>query len=81
MLGVAVWQQQVLYDANGGTNPNLSLGPAVCLTPTLCTPSAPIPVTTAPGPWPVSPLTFPTTPPSALIVPGDPDPDSATVVE
>jgi hypothetical protein len=73
--GVAVWQQQVLYDANGGSNPNLTLGPPVCLTPTLCSMSsaAPVAVPTNPGP-PVSPLTSPTTPPSTLLVPGDPDP-------
>jgi hypothetical protein len=73
MWNVAVWQQKVLYDANGGTNPNLSLDTPVCLTQTLCGSStAPTP-TPNPGP-PVSPLTSPTTPPSALIVPGDPDP-------
>jgi hypothetical protein len=72
--GVAVWQQTVLYDANGGSNPNLTLGPATCLSPpALCTPSAPVAVPTNPGP-PVSPLTSPTTPPSTLLVPGDPDP-------
>jgi hypothetical protein len=77
---VAIWQQKVLYDANMydansvTNNPNLSLGDATCLTPNLCTQPAPFPVPTAPAPWPVSPLTSPTTPPSALIVPGDPDP-------
>jgi hypothetical protein len=71
--GVAVWQQQVLYDANGGSNPNLTLGQPACLTLNLCTSSAPVAVPTNPGP-PVSPLTSPTTPPSTLLVPGDPDP-------
>jgi hypothetical protein len=71
MWNVALWQQQVLYDANGGSNPNLTLDTPVCLTPNLCT--SPAPAIPNPGP-PVSPLTFPTTPPSALIVPGDPDP-------
>jgi hypothetical protein len=72
MWNVAVWQQQVLYDANGGSNPNLTLGPPACLTPGLCASAAPVAVPTNPGP-PVSPLTSPTTPPSTLLVPGDPD--------
>jgi hypothetical protein len=73
MWSVAVWQQQVLYDANGGSNPNLTLGPPTCLTTTLCAPPAAVPSIPNPGP-PVSPLTSPTTPPSTLLVPGDPDP-------
>jgi hypothetical protein len=73
MWSVAVWQQKVLYDANGGSNPNLTLGPPDCLTPNLCTSSAPVAVPKSPGP-PISPLTSPTTPPSNLLVPGDPDP-------
>jgi hypothetical protein len=73
MWNVAVWQQQVLYDANGGSNPNLTLGPPTCLTTNLCAPPAPVPSIPNPGP-PVSPLTSPTTPPSTLLVPGDPDP-------
>jgi hypothetical protein len=72
MWNVAVWQQSVLYDANGGSNPNLTLGAANCLSPpSLCMASA----LTLPHPGPpVSTLTAPTTPSSALIVPGDPDP-------
>jgi hypothetical protein len=72
MFNVAVWQQKVLYDANGGNNPNLTLGTATCLSPpNLC--MASVLTNPHPGP-PVSPLTSPTTPPSALVVPGDPDP-------
>ena len=75
MWNVAVWQQPVLYDANGGSNPNLTLGTATCLNapsaPALCMASAL--ALAHPGPQ-VSTLTAPTTPSSSLIVPGDPDP-------
>jgi hypothetical protein len=70
MWGVAVWQQQVLYDANDANpvNPHLKLDSAKCLSPpTLCGQN-PLPAGTP------STLGSPSTPPASLIVPNDPDP-------
>ena len=72
---VAVWQQQVLYDANSANpnNPNLSLGDEVCLNPGLYTGWAASWI--APGPFPSNPLTWPTDQEQAsVVVGGDPDP-------
>jgi hypothetical protein len=73
--GVAVWQQQVLYDANSANpnNPNLSLGDEVCLNPGLYAGWAASWI--APGPFPSTPLTWPTDQEQAsVVVGGDPDP-------
>ncbi len=74
MWNVAVWRQDVLYDANSATpnNPNLTLGMATCLNKQLY--AQPAWANLGQGAWPVIPLTSPTTPPSTLLVPGDPDP-------
>jgi hypothetical protein len=77
---VGIRQQIVQYDANGGTNPDLRItSPHAPLNP------APYPTSVALrngfDPWAHSPLTSPTAPLSTFQVPGDPDPDSATVVE
>jgi hypothetical protein len=72
---VAVWQQQVLYDANSANpnNPDLSLGDEVCLTPGLY--SGWLAQWIAPGPFPSNPLTWPTQQEElSVVVPGDPDP-------
>jgi hypothetical protein len=78
LWSVAVWQQKVYYDANSATpnNPNLRIMAAQCLNKPLYGPSWVF----GSAVFPVSPLTSPTAPPSSVIVPGDPDPDSATVV-
>jgi hypothetical protein len=75
---VGLWQQIVQYDANSSMiNPVLRItSPQAPLTP--ATPIAP---RNGFDPWPHSPLTSPTAPLSTFQVPGDPDPDSATVVQ
>jgi hypothetical protein len=73
---VAIWQVQVFYDATSASpgNPDLYMGQENCLNPTLySTPFVVGPL----GSWRPGPLTSPTTPPTSLIVPNDPDPDSA----
>jgi hypothetical protein len=73
--GVAIWQQKVYYDANSSKqNPDLYIQTAQCVNPTIY----PTPIVWA-RTYPHSPLTSPTTPLTDLIVPNDPDPDSATV--
>jgi hypothetical protein len=72
---VAVWQQQVLYDANSANpnNPNLELGDQVCLNPDLY--AGWVASWPAPGPFPSNPLTWPTDQEQAsVVVGGDPDP-------
>ena len=70
-LGVAIWQQIVMYDANSDpNNPDLYIDKVLpanqavygaAVLSSRCTPA-----------WPHSPLTSPTSPP--MPVPGDPDP-------
>ncbi len=69
--GVAVWQQVVFSDFNPPGDPDLYLGPAVPLNPQVYG-TATLPV--LPSGWAPSKLTSPTTPPTNLLVPGDPDP-------
>jgi hypothetical protein len=77
---VGVWQQIVEYDANGGSNPNLRIMvPQMPFNPAPY--STPVKLRNGFDPWAHSPLTSPTAPLSTFQVPGDPDPDSATVVE
>src|SRR5262249_42686415 len=84
MLGVAVWQLQVFYDANSATpnNPLLHIGSANCLTPALypasSTPGALVRLfvlDTDASSWPDFPLTWPTVSEQKMVVvDGDPDP-------
>jgi hypothetical protein len=78
---VGVWQQIVQYDANSGMNPvlRITLPQAAPLNPAPY--STPVKLRNGFDPWAHSPLTSPTAPLSTFQVPGDPDPDSATVVE
>jgi hypothetical protein len=78
---VGLWQQIVQYDANSSkTNPVLRItSPQAPLNPGLY--PTPIALRNGFDPWPHSPLTSPTASLSTFQVPGDPDPDSATVVE
>jgi hypothetical protein len=72
---VAVWQQQVLYDANSANpnNPNLELGDQVCLNPSLY--AGWVASWLAPGPFSSNPLTWPTDQEQAVVAAsGDPDP-------
>jgi hypothetical protein len=76
-LGVGVWQQRVMYDANTNPdNPDLyidlppeEINPDVYL-PTVIDTS----LTGRLSTWPHSPLTSPKTPATNLVVQGDPDP-------
>jgi hypothetical protein len=62
-------------NTNGG-NPNLCIEGAQALNEDLYGTAAVLPSF---GPYACSPLTSPKTPATNLIVPNDPDPDSATV--
>jgi hypothetical protein len=83
--GVAVWQQIVYYDANGGTNPNLSLGDPTNPQPTCLNDSVygsyAASYTIWPGPGPQNPLTWATVAEQDAVgaVP-EPAPDSPAVV-
>jgi hypothetical protein len=82
--GVAVWQQIVYYDANGGTNPNLSLGNPTSPKPTCLNPQVYGSVssyTIWPGPGPQNPLTWATVAEQDAVgaVP-EPAPDSPAMV-
>jgi hypothetical protein len=68
--GVAIWQRMVFSDFTPPNNPDLYLGDANPLNPQLYGNAA---LPTFSG-FPPSKLTSPTTPPSSLLVPGDPDP-------
>jgi len=77
---VGIWQQIVQYDANSGMNPILRITlPQPPLNPAPY--ATPVKLRNGFDPWPHSPLTSPMAPLSNFQVPGDPDPDSATVVE
>jgi hypothetical protein len=87
MWKVAVWQQIVYYDANGGTNPNLSVGnpmapDATCLNPSVYSPyTPPKGYTIWPGSRPQNPLTWATTPEQdAVGAVAEPAPDSPAMV-
>jgi hypothetical protein len=81
MWKVAVWQQIVYYDANGGTNPNLSVGDPTSPSPTCLNDSVygPVKYTIWPGPGPQNPLTW-ATDQEQDAVGAVPDPDSPAVV-
>jgi hypothetical protein len=69
-VGVAVWQQIVMYDANTNpNNPDLSIDQALPANQDVYNGAVPLPMHPV---WPHSPLTSPTSPP--MPVPGDPDP-------
>jgi hypothetical protein len=84
MWNVAVWQQIVYYDANGGTNPNLSVGNPTNPNPTCLDPAVYGSVssyTIWPGPGPQSPLTWATTQEQdAVGAVAEPAPDSPAMV-
>jgi hypothetical protein len=77
MWGVGVWQQKVYYDANGGTNPNLSLGDPMSPIPTCLNPRLypPMSYTIWPSPGSQNPLTWTTVQEQDSVgnVAGDPD--------
>jgi hypothetical protein len=78
--GVAVWQQNVQYNANSATlsDPYLRIGPSTCLTPSLYPTGALLQLAWLDpqvSPWPQNPLTWVTVPEQqSIVVSGDPDP-------
>jgi hypothetical protein len=69
-LGVAIWQQIVMYDANTNpNNPDLYIDQVLPANQDVYNGAVPLPMHPV---WPHSPLTSPTSPP--IPVPNDPDP-------